>query len=375
MSTLAPVSLSTDVARRSSPQFSGAGQAASLHVEHVRHGYAGNTVLDDLTWQARAGELVCLLGHSGCGKSTLLRLIAGLEAPSAGRILIGEQEISSAQRFVAPELRGVGLVFQDYALFPHLSVLANVMFGLRDMPRRDARVIARRWLDQVELGDRAESFTHTLSGGEQQRVALARALAPSPRVLLMDEPFSNLDRSTREAVRSRTIRVLREARTTVVLVTHDAEEALRVADRIVLMHDGRIAQIGTPRELWEQPAGLFTARFFGHWNELPALCDRGVALSALGAFPTAHFNDGARVIVCIPVSAIRLVASGVEGIVLERDYLGDDDLLRVAVTPSGATVNVRVSSKFAPAVGQRVYLQIDADAVRIFAEPSPAAVF
>ncbi len=351
------------------PTASAAEAAASLRVENIRHGYAGKTVLDDVSWQVGAGEVVCLLGHSGCGKSTLLRLIAGLEAPTGGRILIGDEEMSGAQHFVAPERRGVGLVFQDYALFPHLSVLANVMFGLRDRPREQARSIARQWLERVELCERADSFTHMLSGGEQQRIALARAMAPAPRVLLMDEPFSNLDRGTREAVRTRTITVLRDARTTTVLVTHDAEEALRVADRIVLMHEGRIVQVGSPRELWEQPASLFVARFFGHCNELPAQCRGGFAVTALGNFPAPQFTDGASVVACIPDSSIDLVTSGAEGIVLEREYLGDLELLRVRIASLQTVVRLRVRSNIAPQVGQRMHLAVDNKAVRVFAEP------
>ncbi len=212
--------------------------AARLTYEHVHHRYGATEAVADFSLDIAPGEIVVLIGHSGCGKTTVLRLAAGIEIPLTGRILINNQEVAGAGVFLPPEQRGVGLMFQDYALFPHLTNLANVMFGLKGMPRDDAVAEARLALDRVGLGDYADAYPHMLSGGEQQRVALARAVAPRPSVLLMDEPFSGLDRSLRDEVREDTLEVLRDSRVTCVIVTHDPEEALRMADRIALMRDG-----------------------------------------------------------------------------------------------------------------------------------------
>jgi len=341
--------------------------AASLGVAHVSHGYAGRAVLDEVSWHAQAGELLCLLGHSGCGKTTLLRLIAGLETPRSGRVLIGDDEMSGPSRFIAPEQRGVGLVFQDYALFPHLSVLANIAFGLRGLPRERARATALELLERIGLSSRAHSYPHTLSGGEQQRVALARALAPAPRVLLMDEPFSNLDRRTRDHVRDETLALLRDASTTAVVVTHDPEEAMRIADRIVLLRDGRVEQIGEPRAIWDQPASLFAARFFGDWNELAAICVDGGVETPFGRFPAAGIQSGSRATVCIRAHELQIADRGVPVTVTRRTFLGEHEQLQVVGAALSAPLNVLVSARFGVQVGQTLHLRVDPSAVRVFA--------
>ena len=247
----------------------GASIPAQLTFEDVVKTYGEIDVLDQVSLTIAPGELVCLLGHSGCGKTTLLRIAAGVETPSSGRVLIDGQLASGRDGFIEPENRGIGLMFQDYALFPHMSVQQNVMFGLKGLSASEAAIAARRALSRVGLERYADEFPHTLSGGEQQRVALARSIAPRPGVLLMDEPFSNLDRRMRDAVRDETVAILRETGATTIVVTHDPEEAMRIADRIVLMRAGRIIQQGSSEELYSAPANLFAARFFCDFNEVP----------------------------------------------------------------------------------------------------------
>ena len=242
--------------------------AARLTYENVTHRYGDVVAVRDFSLDIGPGEIVCLLGRSGCGKTTLLRLAAGVEEPASGRILINDREVSGDDRYLPPERRGVGLMFQDFALFPHLTNLANVMFGLKAMPKADAEREARFALARVGLTHLADVYPHMLSGGEQQRVALARAVAPRPSVLLMDEPFSGLDRRLRDEVRDDTLNVLRESRVTCVIVTHDPEEALRMADRVALMREGRLVQVDTPEGIYLRPANLFVGRFFCELNEV-----------------------------------------------------------------------------------------------------------
>src|SRR6185295_811232 len=283
--------------------------AARLTYQGVTHRYGATLAVADFDLDIAPGEIVSLLGPSGCGKTTLLRLAAGVERPTSGRILINEREVAGAS-FEPPERRGVGLMFQDFALFPHLSNLANVMFGLKSMPRADAEREARLALERVGLGSYADAYPHTLSGGEQQRVALARAVAPRPSVLLMDEPFSGLDRRLRDEVRAETLHVLRESRVTCVIVTHDAEEAMRMADRVALMRAGRLVQVGPPDAIYRAPADLFAARFFCELNEVPATVHDGIATSALGRFPAPDLPDGTAAIVAVRPQGIALRPTG-----------------------------------------------------------------
>lgn len=241
----------------------------------------------DLSLQVEPGESVALLGPSGCGKTTLLRLVAGLERPLAGTIQLGNRFVSGPPgrdgTWVAPESRRVGMVFQDWALFPHLTVGRNVGYGLERSKRTPARVAEA--LDLVGLSGFAERMPSTLSGGQQQRVALARALAPRPSVLLLDEPFSNLDSSLREDVRSEVRRLLIELGITAVFVTHDQDEAFVVGDRVGVLRDGRLAQVDTPDGLYRRPADPFVADFVGTASWLPCDASDGVAHTPLGRLP------------------------------------------------------------------------------------------
>jgi iron(III) transport system ATP-binding protein len=267
-------------------------------VDQVSRRYGAVEALQDASLAVAEEEIVCLLGPSGSGKSTLLRLLAGIERPSSGRVLLDGREVAGPGRFVEPEQRRVGMVFQDYALFPHLTVAANVAFGLRGRRRAEQETTVRALLQRVGLHAYASRYPHELSGGERQRVALARALAPGPRVLLMDEPFSSLDDRLRRRVRQETADLLREMRTTAVVVTHDPDEAMQIADRIALLHAGRLVQCDTPEALYARPETLFAARFFSALNELPGTCRRGGVETVFGRVAAPHLADGAPAVVC-----------------------------------------------------------------------------
>lgn len=263
----------------------GASIPAGLSFENVSQVYGATRALDGVSLTVAPGEIICLLGHSGCGKTTLLRVAAGVETPSDGRVFLDDIEVSGPKTLLPPEERGTGLMFQDYALFPHLTILENVAFGLRDLPSRDAKASALRALARVGLEAKAGAYPDILSGGEQQRVALARSIAPRPGVLLMDEPFSNLDRRMRDAIREETIAILREMGATTIVVTHDPEEAMRIADRIVLMRSGRIVQVGHAEAIYRAPVDLFAARFFCDFNEIDGLSKDRTVTTPIGVFP------------------------------------------------------------------------------------------
>ena len=246
----------------------GVSLPSTLSLQGVTHRFGAKTALSAIDLDVERSEILCLLGHSGCGKSTLLRLIAGLIDPDEGRVLIDGRIVAGNGAAEPPEARGVGMIFQDYALFPHLTNLANVMFGLRKLGRHEARRAALAALARVGLADDAARFPHEMSGGEQQRVALARAIAPRPGALLMDEPFSGLDKRLRDAVRDEALAVLRETRATTILVTHDPEEAMQMASRIALLRNGRLVQLGTPTEVYERPVDMDAARYFTPMTEL-----------------------------------------------------------------------------------------------------------
>ena len=250
-----------------------------LVVEILRHRYGPRRVLDGISLTVPPGEVHCLVGPSGCGKSTTLRLIAGLEHLQAGRVALNGRLLAEPRHQLPPERRRVGLMFQDFALFPHLRVAENVAFGLvgRDRPARAAALLAK-----VNMTQHARSYPHTLSGGEQQRVALARALAPEPDLMLLDEAFSALDTELRARVRDDTLGLLRAAGTPTLLVTHDAGEAVQVGDRLYAMRDGRIVQAGSPAELYARPADAFVAGFFGPLNRFKGPVEAGHIVTPLG---------------------------------------------------------------------------------------------
>ncbi|MEP9376113.1 ABC transporter ATP-binding protein [Aquabacter sp. CN5-332] len=342
--------------------------AKGLAFEDVRLTYGQVEAVRGITLDVKPGEVMCLLGPSGCGKTSLLRLAAGIEEPDAGRIVIDGAEVAGPRAFVPPERRGVGLVFQDYALFPHLTILQNVMFGLARLPRAGAEGEALRALARVDLADYAGAYPHELSGGQQQRVALARALAPRPGILLLDEPFSGLDRRLRDQVRADTLQVLRDVRATAMIVTHDPEEAMRLADRIALLRNGELVQVGPPEVLYHAPADIGVARFFCELNELQAIIRDGVADTLLGRFPAPGMPDGKAIAALRPQGiAFAPEGAGPAGRILERRSLGEIVLVLVAVEGLDRPLTARLRANLSVQQGQDVALVVDPAEVLVFA--------
>ncbi len=279
---------------------------AVLTLEDIRHEYGTVTAIDALTLSVAAGEVVCLLGPSGCGKTTALRIAAGLERLQQGRVLLDGSAIADPRRALPPERRNVGFLFQDYALFPHLSVADNVAFGLENLSRSVRSERVDQVLQQVNLVRARERFPHELSGGQQQRVALARSLAPRPHVILLDEPFSSLDARMRDHVRDNTLHVLKQSGAGTLMVTHDAEEAMFMADKIAVMRRGRLVQFGSPVELYCHPINAFVAEFFGEVNRLPGTVEGGQVATPFGDLPSRYLGEGAVVDVLVRPEALRL---------------------------------------------------------------------
>ncbi|MEU9606562.1 ABC transporter ATP-binding protein [Streptomyces sp. NPDC048057] len=318
-----------------------------LRITAVTSSYGrGERVLDGLDLTVGAGELAAVLGPSGCGKTTLLRVIAGFVAPDSGEVALGERIVSGPGVHVPPERRGVGIVAQEGALFPHLSVARNVAFGLTGAPRAERAARTAEMLELVGLGAYGDRMPHELSGGQQQRVALARALAPRPALVLLDEPFSALDSALRAGLRSDVRAALRTAGATAVLVTHDQEEALSTADRVAVVRDGRIAQCGTPEELYHRPADPWVASFVGDAVLLDGTADAGTATTALGAVRVDGGALGGGTVVLRP-EQLRLrpvdgAAPAVHGRVTEVRFHGHDALFVLDV-PEVGRVTVRSS--------------------------------
>lgn len=342
--------------------------AARLTFEGVERRFGNVHALRGVTLDIEPGEIVCLLGPSGCGKTTLLRIASGIEKPTAGRILINDWEVAGPERFVLPEQRNVGLMFQDFALFPHLSILENVAFGLKALPAAEAAREARSVLARVGLEHYADAYPHTLSGGEQQRVALARAIVPRPSVMLMDEPFSGLDVQLRESMQEETLALLRETRATCMIVTHHPEEAMRIGDRIAVMRRGKIIQIGKAEELYHNPAELFVARLFSEINEVPCRVTGGALRTPLGTFPVPGLSEGEAAILCLRQRGIRVLppGQGLPGRIVQLRFLGDVGLLEIAVQGFELPLKARVQESEGWKRGDEVSIEVDPSRVLVF---------
>jgi iron(III) transport system ATP-binding protein len=349
---------------------------ARLSFENVSLFFGDIEAVCDVSFDLEPGEIVCLLGPSGCGKSTLLRLAAGVERPQSGRVLLDRFEVAGPRAFVPPEKRNVGLMFQDFALFPHLTILANVSFGLRALERGAAHAEARSALRRVGLEQYEASYPHELSGGEQQRVALARAMVPRPTVMLMDEPFSGLDQRLRESVRQETLAILRETRASSMLVTHDPVEAMGMADRILLMRQGRLIQQGPPEALYHRPVDADAARFFCDFNEVAGRVVDGIALSPLGGFPAPGLEPGQPALIMIRPQGIQPtpgLPEGPLGHVTRARFLGDASELLVYFEGLEEPLAVRVAERNAPRPGDSIHFAVDPDDVLVFPARRPGS--
>ncbi|MEM6481781.1 MAG: ABC transporter ATP-binding protein [Pseudomonadota bacterium] len=352
-----------------------------LVLRNLIRSFDGRRVVDDVSLTVWPGQVTCLLGPSGCGKSTTLRMIAGVEIPEAGEIIVDGEPIWKDGHDIPPELRQIGLMFQDFALFPHLSVADNVAFGLTgDAMQRAARV--DELLRRVGLMRHKSSFPHELSGGEQQRVALARALAPKPRIMLMDEPFSGLDNRLRDGIRDETLEILREEGTGVLLVTHEPQEAMRMADEIALMRQGRIIQKGPPYELFTAPVDLDAVAFFSDINVVRAEVQGGVANTAFGEFASPGLSDGATVeIVARPQDIVleldrngrgpqptKSHGTAVRGRVRRARFVGHESLVEFVMDHDGSIFRATVPTVFLPQPDSVMWVLIRRDRCFVFSD-------
>jgi iron(III) transport system ATP-binding protein len=317
----------------------------------------------DLNLELSQGEILALLGPSGCGKTTTLRLIAGFERPDSGEVYIGNKMVAGSGAWVPAEKRGVGLVFQEYALFPHMTVTENVSTGLHGKPPEYRKKRIQEALELVGLSSLGTRYPYQLSGGQQQRVALARAIAPDPTVLLLDEPFSNLDPDLRSTVRAEVEAILRKARISSVIVTHDQEEAFALADRVAVLNAGKIQQIGTPEEIYRKPAGRFVAGFVGRSNFL-TLEWNGQALKGLNGLTqgyNARFSepDGSKFELLVRPHQFVEQADGIPAEVLSRRFIGPDSLYRVRLLDNDQLIEWQTHALYHP--GDRVSLGLNLD--------------
>ncbi|REG47022.1 ABC transporter ATP-binding protein (plasmid) [Paracoccus versutus] len=338
-----------------------------LEVEALCRRFAGVAAVEDVGFRVAPGQVTCLLGPSGCGKSTTLRMIAGIERPDSGAVRIAGRPMSGAGAFLPPERRPVGMVFQDFALFPHLDVAANVGFGLRGPARQDRDRIAAL-LERVGLSGHAAKYPHELSGGEQQRVALIRALAPRPCLMLMDEPFSSLDHRLRDGVRDAALDLLRETETAVVMVTHDPEEAMLMGHRIAVMRRGRLIQEGRPDELYNRPADRGVAAFFSDLNIVAGRVAGGRVQTVLGAFPAPGLAEGSRAEVAVrPQHLVPAEAGGTPARVERARYLGRESLIEIRLEPGGAAMKSRIPGLVLPAPGSLIRVAVQPGSAMVFA--------
>jgi iron(III) transport system ATP-binding protein len=332
-----------------------------IRLNGVTKRFGAVTAVDGVSLTVDRGEIVALLGPSGCGKTTLLRLVAGFERPDAGTVETACRVVADRSTWVPPERRRIGMVFQDYALFPHLTVAENVGFGL---PRRARATRVGELLEVVGLAELGGRYPHELSGGQQQRVALARALAPSPELVLLDEPWSNVDPFLRESLRTEVVQIVRSLGVTGILVTHDREEALSLADRIALMRDGRIVQEGTAEELYFTPATRWSAEFVGAANLLTGRVERGMVTTALGSFPSNGACGGVDADVLLRPELVEL-APDPDGAaeVVAREFRGHDVFYRVLLD-GVELVSQRPSNEVVP-LGSRVSIRLHEGRVHV----------
>ncbi|WP_300516492.1 ABC transporter ATP-binding protein [Aliiroseovarius sp.] len=350
-----------------------------LEIRNLTRSFAGREVVRGVSLNVAPGQVTCLLGPSGCGKSTTLRIIAGVDSQDSGDLYIDGELICGGTTFVPPEERSVGLMFQDFALFPHLSVADNVAFGLNGN-RAANRKRADELLDRVGLGSYGHNYPHELSGGEQQRVALARAIAPRPRILLMDEPFSGLDNRLRDGIRDETLSILKEEGTAVLLVTHEPEEAMRMADEIALMRDGRIVQRGAPYNIYNTPVDRAAAAFFSDVNVIRGRSNGALTATPFGDFLTPGVADGAEVEIVIRPQHLKIdfdrggkgpAPSPDHGVwacgrVERARFIGNESLVEFVMDSDGTRLKATVPSVFLPKRDTALWIAIRRDRCFVF---------
>ena len=348
-----------------------------LAARHLVKTFAGRRVVDDVSLTVMPGQVTCLLGPSGCGKSTTLRIIAGVDMQDSGTIHVDGQLICDTVDRVPPEGRSIGLMFQDFALFPHLTVAQNVGFGLRGR-RDDGRVTDL--LQKVGMLRYLHEYPHQLSGGEQQRVALARALAPRPRIMLMDEPFSGLDDRLRDDIRDETLEILKSEGTAVLLVTHEPNEALRMADEIALMRDGRIVQRGSPYNIYNAPKDLEAAGFFSDINVIKGKVQGALTDTPFGQFLAPGVPDGTEVDIVIRPQHLKIDfdragrgpnptpqdGTPARGVVQRARFIGASSLVEFRMDFDGSILRAAVPSVFLPKVGTPLWIMIRRDRCFVF---------
>ncbi len=342
-----------------------------LKIEGLTRRFGGREVVSDVSLDVAPGQVTALLGPSGCGKSTTLRMIAGVDRPDEGRVSVGGEVLSDASRHVPPEARKIGLMFQDFALFPHMNVMSNVTFGLNGA-KATQQARARDLLARVQLEGFDTAMPHELSGGEQQRVALARALAARPRIFLMDEPFSGLDDRLRDGVRDQTLDILKEENTAVVVVTHDPDEAMRVADEIALMRDGRVVQRGAPYNIYNAPADREVAAFFSDINVIHGKVKGALTVTPFGDFLAPGVPDDTEVEIVIRPQHLRIdfdrqgrgpnptPEDGVpaRGTVVRARFTGNESLVEFQMDHDGSFLKASVPSVFLPKPGAALWLML-----------------
>ncbi|MFC6583912.1 ABC transporter ATP-binding protein [Sulfitobacter aestuariivivens] len=351
-----------------------------LEIKNLRRVYAGRAVVDDVSLQIMPGQVTCLLGPSGCGKSTTLRMIAGVEMQDSGTIHVDGKLICDTVFRVPPERREIGLMFQDFALFPHLSVAENVAFGLKSGSKAERRARVEALLDRVELRRFIDGYPHQLSGGEQQRVALARALAPQPRIMLMDEPFSGLDNRLRDGIRDETLSILKEEDTAVLLVTHEPDEAMRMADEIALMRDGKIVQQGAPYNVYTRPIDRAAVAFFSDANILRAEVSGALAQTPFGRFLAPGVPDGTSVEIVFRPQHVRIDfdrggkgpaptpsdGTAARAVVERARFMGNESLVEFRMDYDGTVLKATVPNVFLPEPGAVMWLTIRRDKCFVF---------
>ncbi len=350
-----------------------------LEISNLTRRYEGRVVVDDVSLRVMPGHVTCLLGPSGCGKSTTLRMIAGVEMQDSGEIHVDGDLVCDTAFRLPPERRHIGLMFQDFALFPHLNVEQNVAFGLSGGKAAKAARVSEL-LDRVGLSQYYAAYPHELSGGEQQRVALARALAPRPRIMLMDEPFSGLDNRLRDGIRDETLDILREEDTAVLLVTHEPEEAMRMADEIALMRDGRIVQQGAPYNVYNAPVDRSAMAFFSEINVIRGTVRGALTETPFGQFLAPGVPDGGEVEIVIRPQHIKIdfdrqgngpnptVQDGTpaRGIVSRARFIGSESLVEFRMDHDGSLLKATVPNVFLPKPGKPLWLTIRRDRCFVF---------